>query len=128
MWLAVYCPGLADIQQLVLVLSPTLTAPLSTGASLVMNGSSTTTPVSRRVAGVGHRHRVADRLAGRVRRAARHRSVLVDVQGRALRNRHRGVVGVRTGLVAVGGRRVVDVAVAAALLSISACVTVCAAV
>ena len=41
--------------------------------------------------------------------------LLDDVQRRGLRHRHRCIVGVRTGLVAVRRRHVVDVAVAAAV-------------
>ena len=54
------------------------------------------------------------RLARRHPRVSRHR-LLDDVQRRGLRHRHRRIVGVRTGLVAVRRRNVVDVAVAAAV-------------
>ena len=67
-------------------------------------------PGQRHVAGVRHRDRIVDHVAGRVGRAAsaagHARHILHDVQRRSLGNRHRRVVGVRTGLVAVRRRNV----------------------
>ena len=100
-------PGLADIQQIVLVGVADIEGAGQhrrlVGRERIVHHHTG----NRRVALVGHRQRVADRLAGHVGRAARNRSVLLDVQDLALRNRHRGVVAVR-GRPGAGHRRRVD--------------------
>ena len=74
---------------------------------------------NRRIALVGHRQRVVDDVAGRVRRAVRYRRVLLDVQDLVLRNRNRGS--------SVSGVAPVPVTVAVLTMAVpassSACVT-----
>ena len=100
-------PGLADIQQTVLVGVAGIEGAVQ-NRRLVGRERIVHHHIGyRRIALVGHRQRVVDRLAGHVRRAARNRSVLLDVQDLALRNRNRGVVAVR-GRPVAGHRRRVD--------------------
>ena len=100
-------PGLGDIQQIVLVGVADIEGAVQNrrlvGRERIVHHHAG----NRRIARVGHRQRVADRLAGHVGRAARNRGVLLDVQDLALRHRHRGVVGVR-GRPGAGHRRRVD--------------------
>ena len=104
-------PGLADLQQGVVV-ADRVGAAHDRARIRIRIGHHN--PGQRRVAGVGYRDRVVERLARHIRDLPRHR-LLDDVQRRGLRHRHRRIVGVRTGLVAVRRRNVVDVAVAAAV-------------
>ena len=85
-------PGLADIQQIVLVGVADIEA-ANQNRRLVGRERIVHHHIgNRRIAVVGHRQRVVDDVAGRVRRAVRYRRVLLDVQDLALRNRNRGVV------------------------------------
>ena len=92
-WLAVYCQVSPTSNRLSWSMSPTLKA---AGQNRRLVGRERIVhhhAGNRRIARVGHRQRVADRLAGHVGRATRNRGVLLDVQDLALRNRHRGVGG-----------------------------------
>ena len=100
-------PGLADIQQIVLVGVADVEGAVQNRRLVGRERIVHHHIGNRRIARVGHRQRVADRLAGHVGRAARNRGVLLDVQDLALRNRNRGVVVIR-GRPVAGHRRRVD--------------------
>ena len=81
-------PGLADIQQIVLVGVADIEGAGNQHRRLVGRERIVHHHAGyRRIARVGHRQRVVDDVAGRVRRAVRYRRVLLDVQDLALRNR-----------------------------------------